>query len=148
MKQTIALILSVVILGVSAFLGGCQSAADPKPTEDFAISVSSLTSSYQPVEYDGNTKISAGDYSFLQIGSDIENSSSQERLLYTLNVYDVNDNRQFTYEDITAYLSAPKPGVPNNVICKITPGGYFTLSVKSDSTETAESSNFIIRLSQ
>lgn len=148
MKRIISFVVSVVILGVSAFLGGCQSAADPKPTEDFTISVSSLTSSYQPVEYDGNTKISAGDYSFLQINPNIENSSSQERLVYTLNVYDVNDNRQFTYEDITAYLSAPKPGIPNNVICKITPGGYFTLLVKSDNTETTGSSSFIIRLSQ
>ena len=148
MKRTISVVLSMAILGVSALLGGCQSQAASKPTEALNISVQELTSSYQLVKYDGNTEISAEDYSFFTIDYDPEGSSSQERLVYSLTVYDKNHRVQRIYEDITAYVSEPQTDTPSNVLCKITPEGSFTLSVKSENAEAAGSSHFIIRLSQ
>lgn len=60
-------------------------------------------------------------------------------MLYTLISYDSNGNRQHLFEDV---LCVSEDAEQDNVICKISPGGYFTLSAKQMDSAEDVSVNF------
>ena len=132
-------ICTILVCIVAMTCYGCQSEVE---TEVLSISNLALTPSYQLISYDGNTKIQSGEHSFLTINR-MKAINEDEHILYNVTVYDVNDVMHYRFENVEIYAQNSEN---SNVSCKILPGGYFTLELKSDVKGNIESKDFLIEL--
>ena len=111
-------IFCILLLSLTySVLVGCQSSTSGENQSAKTVNLT-LQDTYQDVLFEKSEQL---------------NSPANVQMLYTLASYDSNGNRQHLFEDV---LCVSTDAEQDNVICKICPGGYFTLSVKRiDSAE-------------
>lgn len=123
-------VFCILLLSLTfSVLVGCQSSTSIENQSAKTVNLT-LQDTYQDVLFEKSEQFESGPYSFAQLDL---NSPANVQMLYTLASYDSNGNRQHLFEDV---LCVNTDAEQDNVICKICPGGYFTLSVKRiDSAE-------------
>lgn len=122
---------------IFCILAGCQLATANGKSSAKVVDLT-LKNTYQDVSFEGSERFEADSYSFARLDL---NSPTGAQMLYTLISYDSNGNRQHLFEDV---LCVSEDAEQDNVICKISPGGYFTLSVKQMDSAEDVSVNFTI----
>ena len=130
----------IALAGIAAFtmLTGCQQNV-PVRTSTTEVGCANITSTYKPVVYRGTERIRTNDSSYLTINicpeDELNGATSAEDayLLYTLTSYDVNGVEQQYFEDMKLY---PQSAGKTNPTCKVTPGGYVVVELKTSKNET------------